>query len=50
MRKYYYKPENDYRKDNIIKKEIFDNYLKDVYNILFVYDDRNQVVNMWREL
>lgn len=44
------RPENDYRKDNIIKKEIFDNHLKDIYNILFVYDDRNQVVNMWREL
>lgn len=46
----YMRPKNDFRKDNIIKKEIFENNLKDKYNILFVYDDRNQVVSMWREM
>lgn len=34
--------------DNIIKREIFDKYIKDNYNIQFVLDDRNQVVDMWR--
>ena len=43
------RPENDYRKDSIIKKEIYDNELNK-YNVLFVYDDRNQVVDMWRGL
>ncbi len=43
------RPKDDYRKDTIIKKEIWENHLKD-YNILFVYDDRDGVVNMWRDL
>lgn len=40
----------DYRKDYIVKQEIFDNYLRDNYNVKFVLDDRNQVVTMWRRL
>lgn len=35
-------------KDVIVKKEIYDNQIKGKYNILFVLDDRNQVVDMWR--
>lgn len=40
----------DYRPDEIIKKELFDKYVKDVYNPLCVFDDRDKVVDMWREL
>lgn len=40
--------ENDNRKDTVIKKEIFNKYIKDNYKVLFVLDDRDQVVNMWR--
>jgi predicted kinase len=40
----------DFRKDAIIKKEIFDEHIKDKYYVEFVLDDRNQVVEMWREL
>ena len=40
----------DTREDSIIKKEIFDNHLKNRYNILAVFDDRNRVVSMWRSL
>jgi predicted kinase len=39
----------DMRKDAIVKKEIFDTYIKDKYYIQFVLDDRNQVVDMWRK-
>ena len=39
----------DYRKDSIIKKEIFDTEIRDKYHIEFVLDDRNQVVDMWRK-
>ena len=42
--------ENDHRKDAIIKKEMFDKIVKDRYNVLAVFDDRNQVVEMWRSL
>lgn len=39
----------DMRKDAIIKKEIYDSAIKDKYFIKFVLDDRNQVVDMWRQ-
>lgn len=38
----------DNRKDSIIKKEIFDAEIRDNYFVEFVLDDRNQVVDMWR--
>jgi predicted kinase len=47
---FFIRPEGDMRKDTIIKKEIFDNYIKDNFNVLGVFDDRNQVVSMWRSL
>lgn len=40
----------DMRKDSIIKREIYEEHIKGKYNVLFVLDDRNQVVDMWREL
>jgi predicted kinase len=46
----YMRPEGDQRKDRIVKKEIFDREIRGKYNVLFVLDDRNQVVDMWREL
>lgn len=39
----------DYRKDSIIKTEIFNAEIKDKYFIDFVLDDRDQVVEMWRK-
>ena len=44
------RPEGDYRKDSIIKKEIFENYIYGKYNVILVYDDRDQVVETWRSL
>jgi len=48
--KLFIKPENDFRKDTINKREIFDKYIRDKYNVLFVMDDRDQVVELWREI
>ena len=39
----------DFRKDSIIKHEIYQTCIKDRYEILFVLDDRTQVVRMWRD-
>ena len=39
----------DYRKDSIIKNELYDKEVKDWFNIIFAMDDRNQVVDMWRD-
>ena len=38
----------DNRNDAIIKQEIYENHIKDKYEIEFVLDDRNRVVDMWR--
>ena len=39
----------DQRKDSIVKKELFERYVRNSYNILFTLDDRDQVVDMWRK-
>jgi predicted kinase len=44
------RPEGDKRKDTIVKKELFENHVRDKYQVLFVLDDRNSVVEMWREM
>lgn len=45
----YMRPRNDSRQDNIIKEIILDFELQTRYDILFVVDDRDQVVKMWRD-
>jgi predicted kinase len=40
--------ENDNRKDNIVKRELYEQHIAGKYNVLFVLDDRDQVVDMWR--
>lgn len=45
----YMRPEGDNRKDSIVKKEMFDKYIRDKYYIEAVFDDRNQVVDAWRK-
>lgn len=42
--------EGDTRKDDIVKYELFNNHVRNNYNVRWVYDDRNQVVDMWRKL
>ena len=39
----------DYRKDSIIKKELYEKHIEGIYHVEFVLDDRNQVVDMWRD-
>ena len=40
----------DMRKDSIVKKEIYEEFILDKYNVAFVLDDRDQVVRVWRDL
>ena len=44
------RPKHDNRKDSIVKRELYEQYIKGKYNVLFVLDDRQQVVDMWRDL
>jgi hypothetical protein len=40
----------DQRKDDIVKRELYDTYVAPHYDVQVVFDDRNTVVKMWREL
>jgi predicted kinase len=42
--------ENDMRKDNIVKHELFWAHVANFYNVHTVLDDRDQVVKMWRDI
>lgn len=42
--------EKDNRPDWIVKAEIFDTQIRGRFNIRMVFDDRNQVVDMWRNM
>lgn len=46
------RPSSDYRKDDILKAEMFEKVigLENKDSVLCIYDDRDQVVNKWREL
>jgi len=40
----------DQRKDTIVKREFYDNFIKGQYNVKYCLDDRNSVVDMYRKL
>ncbi|MFN2636826.1 MAG: AAA family ATPase [Gemmatimonadaceae bacterium] len=40
----------DGRKDSVVKAELFDEHVREVYDVACVLDDRDQVVRMWRDL
>lgn len=44
------RPVGDSRKDAIVKAELFDAHIRDVYDVACVLDDRNQVVRVWRDM
>lgn len=46
----YMRPTGDYRKDAVIKTEIYNTFIQPNYEVLFCVDDRQQVVDAWREL
>lgn len=48
--KLYMRKTGDKRKDAVVKREMYEEHVRGKYNILYVIDDRNQVVEMWRSL
>lgn len=48
--KLYLRKTGDFRSDEIVKKEIYENHIKDNFDVLCVIDDRQRVVDMWRSL
>lgn len=47
---FFCRPEGDKRSDYIVKKEIYDQHIKDKYNVLFAFEDRDRVTRMWKDL
>lgn len=49
----YMRPANDYTPDDILKRKMLENIKKELdfkdNDILCIFDDREKVVNMWRE-
>jgi trehalose-6-phosphatase len=46
----YIRPEGNNQKDSIIKHNIYVNHILPHYDVEFVLDDRDQVVNLWRSI
>lgn len=49
-RELFMRPAGDMRKDSIVKAELFDKHVRYRYNVRGVFDDRDQVVQMWRAM
>lgn len=41
---------NDSRSDDLVKLDIFNNHIRNSYNVEQVFDDRDQVVAVWRRI
>lgn len=41
---------DDYRPDNIVKMEIFNTHIKGKCNVKVIFEDRQKIINMWRNL
>jgi predicted kinase len=48
--KLFMRPEGDNRKDSVVKLELFNRHIRANYDVRFVLDDRDQVVDMWRSM
>lgn len=48
--KLYMRKTGDSRKDAVIKEEIYREHIEPFYDVFCVFDDRNQVVDMWRSI
>ena len=46
----YMRAAGDMRKDSIVKQELYERFIRDKFNVSFILDDRQQVVDMWRGL
>lgn len=47
---FYMRPKDDFRKDTLIKREIYQQRILNRFNVLAVFDDRLQVVKEWSNL
>jgi hypothetical protein len=43
------RPDNDFRPDEVLKRELYEAHIKGRYEVMGVIDDRAKVVRMWRD-
>jgi len=48
--KLYLRKDDDFRHDDVVKAELLEQIRKDGFNPVTAFDDRDQVVEMWRKL
>lgn len=48
--KIFFRKDQDFREDSIVKLEIYEQHIELNYKVLFVLDDRPRVVDMWRKI
>jgi hypothetical protein len=46
----YMRKEGDFRPDDIVKKELYHEFIEPSFDVVLVLDDRDKVVKMWRSL
>lgn len=46
----YMRETGDIRSDGVVKREIYETFIKPEYDVLCVLDDRQRVVDMWRSI
>ena len=46
----YMRKEKDYRPDEVIKEELYNEIVKDNYYCIAIFDDRDRVIKKWREM
>ena len=44
------RPAGSHMKDSVVKYDLFKEHVEGKYNVIAVFDDRNQVVDMWRKI
>lgn len=46
----YMRDARDHRPDTVVKRELFDRYVRGNWNIAFCIDDRDSIVDLWRSM
>ncbi len=47
---FYFRPAGDTRRDDLVKLELFNEHIRDRFNVVGVFDDRLRVIRMWYQL
>lgn len=42
--------DGDFRPDHVIKREIYDQHIRDVFDVFVALDDRPEMIELWRSL